>query len=121
MLAPLSKAGTYCVGSSYQWEFEQAGPTDKFLANTKAALDSWLKRPYKIIDHKAAIRPATLERRPFVGFHPLHPQIGILNGMGTKGASLAPFFGDQLARNIVSGTSIMPEADVKRFSRILAK
>jgi hypothetical protein len=24
---------------------------------------------------------ATLERRPFVGFHPLHPQAGILNGM----------------------------------------
>ncbi|HVG14543.1 MAG TPA: FAD-binding oxidoreductase [Chitinophagaceae bacterium] len=121
MLAPLGNPGIYWVGSSYQWEFEQPGPTPQFLANTKAALDSWLKHPYKIVDHKAAVRPATLERRPFVGFHPLHPQIGILNGMGTKGASLAPYFADQLAHNIVSGTPIMPEADVKRFSRILAK
>ena len=121
MLAPLFRPGIYWVGSSYQWEFEHPGTTPQFLTNTKAALDTWLKLPYKIVDHKAAVRPATLERRPFVGFHPLHKKLGILNGMGTKGTSLAPYFANQLTQNIVSGASIMPQADVKRFSRILAK
>ncbi len=74
-----------------------------------------------MLDHKAAIRPATLERRPFVGFHPQQSNVGILNGMGTKGSSLAPFFAHQLAQHIVYGFPIAPEADVHRFNRILSK
>ncbi|HZF65960.1 MAG TPA: FAD-dependent oxidoreductase, partial [Chitinophagaceae bacterium] len=80
-----------------------------------------LKVPYKIVDHKAALRPSTLERRPFVGFHPQHPSVGILNGMGTKGSSLAPFFAHQLVQNICFGSPITDEANVQRFSRILSK
>jgi len=67
------------------------------------------------------LRPATLERRPFVGLHPLYPNVGILNGMGTKGCSLAPFFAKQLTGLLVSNTAIEPDADIKRFSRILSK
>jgi glycine/D-amino acid oxidase-like deaminating enzyme len=77
--------------------------------------------PFKIVDHKAAIRPATVERRPFVGFHPHFPVIGILNGMGTKGTSLAPFFANQLTQHLVHGLPIADEANVHRFSRILSR
>ena len=63
----------------------------------------------------------TLERRPFVGFHPLYPVVGILNGMGTKGCSLAPFFARQLVRHIMDGSAILAEADVRRFSKILSR
>jgi len=41
--------------------------------------------------------------------------------MGTKGCSLAPFFAKQLTDLLVSNTAIEPEADIKRFSRILSK
>jgi glycine/D-amino acid oxidase-like deaminating enzyme len=121
MLAPLFEDNIFWVGSSYQWQFEHGSPTPEFLEKTKAVLNKWLKVPYKVIDHRAAVRPATLERRPFVGFHPQHTSIGILNGMGTKGTSLAPFFANQLAQHICFDAPIMPEADVKRFSRILSK
>ena len=77
--------------------------------------------PFKIIDHQAAIRPANIERRPFAGFHPLNNRVGILNGMGTKGCSLAPFFAKQLVDNIIYNNFIDPEADLKRFSKILAR
>jgi glycine/D-amino acid oxidase-like deaminating enzyme len=80
-----------------------------------------VKPPFRVLEHVASVRPATLERRPFVGFHPLHPAVGILNGMGTKGCSLAPFFARQLVRYIVDGTAILPEADVRRFSKILSR
>jgi glycine/D-amino acid oxidase-like deaminating enzyme len=84
-------------------------------------LNNWIKLPYKVVSHKAAVRPATLERRPFAGFHPVHSNIGILNGMGTKGTSLAPFFANQLVQRLVYDFPIAPEADVQRFSRILQK
>ena len=121
MLAPLFQKKQYWVGSSYQWEFQHANPTKEFYEQTKNLLNQWLKVPYKIIDHKAALRPSTLERRPFVGFHPQYNSVGILNGMGTKGTSLAPFFANQITQNILFDAPITPEADVKRFSRILSK
>jgi glycine/D-amino acid oxidase-like deaminating enzyme len=113
--------GLYWVGSSYEWTFEHAEPTEVFRQRAESALREWVKLPFRVLEHVASVRPATLERRPFVGFHPLHPAVGILNGMGTKGCSLAPFFARQLVRHIVDGTAILPEADVRRFNKILSR
>lgn len=121
LLSPLAAKNTFWVGSNYQWEFEDDRPTENFFKAATSLLDQWLKHPYKVLQHKAAIRPATLERRPFVGFHPLYPSIGIFNGMGTKGTSLAPFFAHQLVQHLVYGFPLAPEADVHRFQRILSK
>jgi glycine/D-amino acid oxidase-like deaminating enzyme len=121
MLVPLPVQDVFWVGSNYQWEFENEEPSEQFYDSTKAHLQHWLKTPFEIIVHKVAVRPATLERRPFVGLHPQFPSLGILNGMGTKGSSLAPFFANQLAQHLVHGFPIMEEADVKRFSKILTK
>ena len=120
MLAPLPVSNTFWVGSNYQWTFENDEPSEQFIAQTTTHLQHWLKVPFEILFHKAAVRPATLERRPFVGFHPLHPNMGILNGMGTKGTSLAPFFAHQLAQHMVNGFPIMNEVNVNRFNRILS-
>ena len=121
MLVPLPVQHTFWVGSNYQWEFENVAPSEQFYTNTKTHLQNWLKVPFEIAAHKAAVRPATLERRPFVGLHPHLPALGILNGMGTKGSSLAPFFAAQLAQHLAHGLPIPDEADVKRFSRILSR
>lgn len=121
MLSPLPEENMFWVGSNYQWEFEDDQPSEKFYTATTQLLNNWLKKTYTVLAHKAAVRPATVERRPFVGFHPVYPSIGILNGMGTKGTSLAPFFAHQLAQHIVYNFSLAPEADVHRFQRILSK
>ena len=120
-LAPLTKAGLFWVGSNYLWDFEDEQPSEQFYNTTKSLLDKWLKVPYHIIAHKASIRPATVERRPFVGLHPHQPLVGILNGMGTKGTSLAPYFAYQLVQHLVHNLPITDEANVSRFSRILSK
>jgi glycine/D-amino acid oxidase-like deaminating enzyme len=121
MLVPLPEKDIFWVGSNYQWEFENDQPSEKFFKHASFVLDGWLKKPYSVMDHKASVRPATLERRPFVGFHPVKTNIGIFNGMGTKGTSLAPFFAHQLVQHMVHDLPITPEADVKRFSRILTR
>jgi glycine/D-amino acid oxidase-like deaminating enzyme len=121
LLAPLPVQHTFWVGSNYQWDFKDDQPSEQFYNQTTELLKSWLKVPFKVLFHKAAIRPATVERRPFVGFHPIHTNVGILNGMGTKGTSLAPFFAHQLVQNLVHSFPITEEADISRFSRILSK
>jgi glycine/D-amino acid oxidase-like deaminating enzyme len=121
MLAPLSGKDIWWIGSNYAWEFDHPDPTDEFREKTEQLLKSWLKMPFTIREHLAGIRPATLERRPFVGFHPLHPNIGILNGMGTKGCSLAPYFAKQLVDHVLHNSLVAPEADIKRFSKLLSR
>jgi glycine/D-amino acid oxidase-like deaminating enzyme len=119
-LAPWQN-GCWWVGSSYEWSFDDGDPTEAFRKKTEFILQDWLKLPFRTVEHIAAVRPATLERRPFVGFHPRHPAIGILNGMGTKGCSLAPWFASQLVQNIKDGTPIQADADVRRFTGVLKR
>ncbi|HMK17046.1 MAG TPA: FAD-binding oxidoreductase [Chitinophagaceae bacterium] len=120
MLTSIQK-DLFWLGSNYLWEFPDDQPTEQFRKQTELLLRSWLKVPFKIIDHKASVRPANIERRPFVGFHPTYKNIGILNGMGTKGCSLAPFFAKQLKDHLINGDQILPEADINRFSKILMR
>jgi glycine/D-amino acid oxidase-like deaminating enzyme len=115
------KEGLYWVGSSYEWSFADAEPTAVFRERTEAILKEWLRMPFRVVEHMAAVRPATLERRPFVGFHPLYPAVGILNGMGTKGCSLAPYFARQLVRRMVDGVDIQADADILRFRKVLGR
>jgi glycine/D-amino acid oxidase-like deaminating enzyme len=119
-LAPWQE-GLYWVGSSYEWSFETAEPTQGFRERTELALKEWVKLPFRVVEHLAAVRPATLERRPFVGFHPVYPAVGILNGMGTKGCSLAPYFARQLVENLTNGSLIHPDADILRFTKVLSR
>lgn len=111
----------FWIGSTYTWKYEDILPTKEFSEKVKFQLDNWLKIPYKILDHFAAERPANVERRPFVGLHPQFSQIGILNGMGTKGCSLAPFFAKEIVDLLLEGKEINPLADIGRFARVLSR
>jgi glycine/D-amino acid oxidase-like deaminating enzyme len=107
-------------GSNYVWQFQDDLPTKDYRNTAERELRAWLKLPFTIVDHKAAIRYATVERRPFVGFHPSYPAIGIFNGWGTKGCSLVPYFANQFVDSILrSNQSILAEANVNRFSKLL--
>ena len=109
------------IGSSYENDFATTEPTEDFYNSTVTSLKNILKVSFTIKEHLASLRPAVIERRPFVGLHPDYPSIGILNGMGTKGCSLAPYFAHQLTQNLVNNIPIDPLADVKRFHRLLSR
>jgi glycine/D-amino acid oxidase-like deaminating enzyme len=115
------KDSLFWVGASYAWQFEDDRPTTYFRNKTEAMLSQWLRVPYKVVDHLASVRPATLERRPFVGFHPTKKNLGLLNGMGTKGCSLAPFYAAQLVNHMTGGSPLEPEADIDRFRNLLSR
>lgn len=115
------KDDLFWIGSSYEWTFSHDLPTVAFKERITSQLKQWLKLPFEIVEHLASVRPANLERRPFVGMHPQFEHVGILNGMGTKGCSLAPFFARQLTDHLIEKSPIYVDADVKRFERILAR
>ncbi|MBM3413091.1 MAG: FAD-binding oxidoreductase [Bacteroidetes bacterium] len=114
-LLPLAEADYWWVGSSYEWAFEHAHPSSLFKEQTIKALENWLAIPFEVIEQRAAIRMGTMERRPLVGFDSPEKKWGLLNGMGTKGCSLAPYFAFQLVENMLRGSVIDPEANWTRF------
>lgn len=105
----------YYIGSTHEWHFDDDQPSDKGKNELLGNLSAILKLPYQITAHKAAIRPTVKDRRPFIGFHPEYSNIGIFNGMGTKGLSLAPFFAEQFASHLVSGSELIKEVAINRF------
>lgn len=115
------RGGYFWAGSTYNNHYTNDQPSEAFRQQMEAWLQSVLKHPFTVLDHVAAIRPATVERRPFAGWHPQHPQVGILNGTGTKGVTLAPYFAQQLAANIAQQTPLLPAVDVARFARVLSR
>jgi glycine/D-amino acid oxidase-like deaminating enzyme len=46
---------------------------------------------------------------------PKHPQVGVFNGLGTKGVSLAPYFAHQFAELLVNGSEIEEEVQIGRY------
>ncbi len=113
------KDDLFWVGSSYEWEFNNIAPTEAFKQKITQSLDQFLKIPYEIVDHLVGIRPANTQRRPFIGVHPIHKQLAICNGMGTKGCSLAPYFTNELLQLLEHNLPVEPEASLKRFDTIL--
>lgn len=120
-IVPWKEKDLFWIGATYEWNYPNLHPTAAFRSRVEAQLSFWLKLPVTITGHVAAERPANVERRPFVGIHPCEPGVGILNGMGTKGCSLGPYFASQLAMHLVHGALLEPLANVQRFSRILSR
>lgn len=120
-LVPLAQTGQWWIGSSYEWDFKHNDPTDAFRQRTEQLLQQWLHIPFRVTNHVAGVRPATLERRPFIGLHPHFQNIGILNGLGTKGCSLAPFFAKELIEELIHQRPVHPEAAVSRYTKLLQR
>lgn len=109
--------GLFWAGGTYNWTFEDELPTEGEREILLGRLHDILKVPFEVVAHRAAVRPATKDRRPFIGQSKTHPGIAIFNGLGTKGALLAPFLAGHLADHLLHGAPLDPEVDIRRFDR----
>jgi glycine/D-amino acid oxidase-like deaminating enzyme len=103
------------VGSTYYWEFESNQPTEKGKAELAEKLTQMIKMPFQITDQKAGIRPSVKDRKPILGYHPENKSIGIFNGLGTKGVSLAPFFAEAFSELLLNNKQLDKEVNIERF------
>ena len=106
----------YWIGSAYENDYTDELPTAAGRARLVAQLDELLTVPYEIIDHRSAVRPTVKDRRPFLGQHPSGQPLYIFNGLGTKGASLGPYFARQMADHLVGGHPLDPAVDIRRWN-----
>lgn len=114
MIAPTNHPNTYYIGSTYEWKFDNHLPTTTKKNELIARTQKTINCNFTVLNHVAGIRPASHNRRPILGFLP-NSRIGIFNGMGTKGYSLAPYFAKHFCDHLTEGKNLFPEVDVKRF------
>jgi glycine oxidase len=107
--------GLFRVGSTYEWEDLTPVPTDQGRASLLKSLDRLGARVVEVIDHRAAVRPILRGSRPVIGPHPHLRGRWIFNGLGSKGALVAPALAEELADWMCGGACITHEADVGRF------
>ena len=114
IIAPLGDDLYWC-GSNYEWNATDELPTDSIREDFIKKLQQTLKVKFEIVEHIAAIRPTVKDRRPFLGIHPQYPQMAIFNGLGTKGASLGPFWAKHFVDFLTNDIQINPEVNINRF------
>lgn len=111
---PLSD-GICKVGATYDNKNLEEVITSEAQDELVKKLRELVKFDFEVVDQKVGIRPATKDRRPFVGRHPEFERMVIFNGLGAKGVSLAPFYAKQLLAHLEHGDELDKEVNIERF------
>jgi glycine/D-amino acid oxidase-like deaminating enzyme len=109
--------GSFRIGASYDEQDLSQAPTLLQKMELLAAVTASLKDRHKIQvnAHLAGIRPSSRDSRPIIGPHSKHPNLYILNGLGSKGASSAPSMTAQLVEHMLHQHLIPSEISLARF------
>jgi glycine/D-amino acid oxidase-like deaminating enzyme len=113
-LVPISP-GIFKLGSTYDWDNLNSLPTEDGRNTLIAALDEMIRVPYKILNHEAGVRPASVDRAPVLGQSRIQSNAWIFNGLGTRGVLLAPFLAGVIASAICEHKPIPAGFHIHRF------
>ncbi len=114
-ILPSITKGEYRVGATYSWHDLDWESTVDGRAYLENKLQPLVSVNYTIKKQQAGIRPSCKDRRPLLGIHPEHKAVGIFNGLGTKGVTLAPYFANELVNHLCQGKELNPEANIARY------
>jgi glycine/D-amino acid oxidase-like deaminating enzyme len=107
--------GVTKMGSTYVHTYADENPTESGKNQILSRTDRFFLPKFVVAGHEAGVRPATLDRRPFIGMHREKQNIVIFNGLGAKGVTLAPYFSEVLIDFLESGRELEKEVNVERF------
>ncbi|SDX39456.1 Glycine/D-amino acid oxidase [Lutibacter oricola] len=108
----------YKVGATFNWKDKTKVPTKEGKFELVSKLDTFINVPYKIVDHLAGIRPTINDRRPIIGKHPLHTNLAVLNGLGTRGVIIAPTMANMLYNHLEFNAEITSDVSINRFAKL---
>lgn len=105
------------LGATYDWNNLDTESTQVAQLDLQEKLGKIFTDNYKIVDQQAGIRPTTHDRRPVIGLHPQYQQVGIFNGLGSKGTMLGPYFANQFVNFLEGNGQLHQEVSINRYFR----
>jgi glycine oxidase len=105
------------LGATFDNDDASPEPTEAGARELLDAARSFIAPQHSLIvkQHYAGLRPSTKDVRPFIGDHPTEAGLHIFNGLGSKGASLAPELIRQFLAHLLEGDALDLEIDIARF------
>lgn len=104
------------VGSTYTKHDLDIGPTEGAKSEILEKLGDLIKIKHDgVVSHKTGIRPATRDRKPFLGKHPEQESVYLFNGFGAKGVSLVPYFSKMMTHFLFDQKPVSKEVDIARY------
>ena len=107
----------YRVGATYNNQDKTPEPTLEAREYLSEKLSKIITCDFEVVDQVAGIRPATKDRRPFIGAHPEFKNLLCCNGFGSRGVLIAPMISEQLLDFSEDNKSIPEDSDIKRFTK----
>ncbi|MDQ3290379.1 MAG: FAD-dependent oxidoreductase, partial [Bacteroidota bacterium] len=107
-------ADRFKVGATYNWRELNEDVSVEALSELSERTEQIIKKPFEVTNQRVGIRPAVRDRRPLIGWHPTFLNVGIFNGMGSKGVMMAPYLAKNFIQSLTGG-KLEPEADITRY------
>jgi glycine oxidase len=110
-------AGKAIAGATHEPGLRDVTPTGRgrdFISEGLRAMLPGVK--YEITGHRAGVRVNLPDKRPVAGRHPELSSLGLVNGLGAKGALWAPTLAKAWVEQLMQGRSFDAEFDVARFA-----
>ncbi len=111
---PLENGLLKC-GSTYDHQDLDENPTFHKAEELKSKVSKLMNFEFEIIDQKAGVRPASRDRKPFIGEHPTIKRMWVFNGFGTKGVSLIPYYAKQFVERLNNKKELDKEVNIERY------
>ncbi len=99
----------FWVGTHDRWDDLDEWPDAGGRQQLEETLKTFFEIRFDVVEHLSGIRPSSRTRRPFTGPLSGWENTFIINGLGTKGASLAPLVADHLCLYLLKGVAIPEE------------
>ena len=74
-------------------------------------------RSIEVVAHQAGVRPCTLDKQPFVGSHPRHPNLHIFNGFGAKGSLTIPWHARRFVAALKQQVPLPIRSDIQSYEQ----
>ena len=104
------------VGATFQPGVNDREPTTEGRAELEESARRLLRGGFTVTAHEVGLRMTSPDKHPIVGRSPSDSRLGIFNGLGSKGALLAPGLARQWVNHLTEAVPFEPAVDVKRFA-----
>ena len=109
------EADIFWIGATFDHHDKTNQPTEQGKLWLLNKLNRLLDTPFELLAHQAAVRPTVIDRRPILGKHATHPSMAVFNGLGTRGAMMAPLLSEWLFQHLNEGKALPVEVALDRF------
>lgn len=107
------------TGATYDWQELNCVPTEAGREEICSRLREFLRLPFTVVEHQAAVRPILRHQYPALGVHAIHSQLCYFNGLGSKGSLQAPGLSAMFAGFLTGANDLDSAVDLHHYDRRL--